>query len=219
MHLDVRSCAVQIPFLAFAASIGSCLIGCQSTTVGTISRGRYWAPGGTLSVSVPELSGETMVEDHFVEGPDGERGGFVSFHDSFGHLRRVDYAEFLAQPVPVTDEAMERFVREEWLPRFQASMPGTRLLSDSPMTIDGVPTAWFARLEIPEGSAMVELSEEHPEGKRKDSTRGFLLLFEGDLYLLLSVASDVVGASEEDMKEALRELHASVDCRATVTLA
>jgi hypothetical protein len=68
--------------------------------------------------------------------------------------------------------------------------PQARIVHQEPVSLpDGAP-AWFAVLEIPEGSPMVAMSAENPKGKHLDSTRGFLVLCHGNLFLTLSEAND-----------------------------
>lgn len=185
----------------------SCLVslalstGCSSLA-GDRSGERYTAPEQLFSLPLPALSLGATIEDQCSTNPDTKLVvGMVSFHDDFGGLRVIQYEQLAAavgrefsEPASAS-AALRGCLHDMTLARIQQFSPRTRLLREESVALpDGV-TAWFAVLEIPEGSPMMETSAEHPEGRRLDSTRGFLLLCRRDgLFLTLSAANDNVFA-------------------------
>lgn len=218
----LRASAVLLAFLA------SC-----SGLAGDRSGGRYTAPGDLFSLPFPRLSLGSTVEDQSGMNPDTKlAAGMVSFHDDFGSLRVIQYEQVppdvgqgLSDPT-IASGAMRGSLHDLILPGIQQFSPATRVLHEESVALADGHTAWFAVLEIPEGSPTKEISAEHPEGRRLDSTRGFLLLCRRDgLCLTLSAANDKVlahvlpgaapsgGASPveiDELKNTLTELYSSM---------
>lgn len=175
-------------------SAGLLFAGCQSTA-GTVSDGRYVAPENLFSMQVPQLSLGLAVEDGFGKSPDGGlRAGFVSFHDDFGQVRSITYEEMDEETTARIEARPSSYFRDGYVSQLRERLPGTRVIHESPMTLSDT-TGHFAVLEIPGGSPLMVIDAEHPEGRRMDSTRGFLVVTRGRLLLTLSVANDNAFAS------------------------
>jgi len=190
------------------------LASCQGTA-GSIRDGVYSAPDGILSLPVPALAFGTVVEDGYGESPFGGRAGWVSFHDALGDVRSLNYEELVEEAPPPSSEDMRQVFQDRWLPQFLANAPGTELLYESPMTVDGS-NCWFAVVLIPEGAPLIVMNEQYPDGKRADSTRAVLLAAHGNWFLTLTYGwSDLEeersgGPSlDADRAEALKESVAS----------
>jgi hypothetical protein len=147
---------------------------------------------------VPELGLGGTIEDKVGTTPETKfPTGLVSFHDDFGRIRTIVYTELPAElgqqftdPARATG-ALRGSMHDVTLAEIQERLPRTRIVHEEPVTLSDDLAAWFAVLDIPEGSPMVETSAEHPEGKRLDSTRGFLVLCHARLFLTLSAADDL----------------------------
>ena len=179
--------AVSLVFLASCSSLA-----------GDQSGGRYTAPGGLFSVAVPQMSLGAATEDSTGKNPETNLPvGSVSFHDDFGYVCAIQYEQIdtevsqkLSDKARTTD-MLRGVATDITLYRIQQFSPQSRIVHEEPVSLpDGV-SAWFAVLEIPEGSATAVIDAEHPQGKRLDSTRGFLLLCRGQLFLTLSEAHDI----------------------------
>jgi hypothetical protein len=207
------------------ASLGTLLLAsCASTTVGKVSGGRYTAPDDLFSMPIPQLGLGLVVEDDFGTSPDGSlRAGHVSFHDDFGGIRSIAYEEFPeeARAEVNSQEAMRSYFNDGFVADLRMRAPGTQVIHQTPTVLGDGSRGLFSVLEIPEGSPMVVIDAEHPEGRRMDSTRAFLLVVRDDLFLTLSAADDFVftGVAEEaaastseigPLREELANLYASM---------
>lgn len=173
------------------------LLASCSSLKGDQSGGRYTAPDGLFSLPVPALSMGAVTEDKCGTSPQTKLvTGSVSFHDDFGHVSAIQYERIpadlgqkLSDPASATG-ALRGYMSDVALAEIKEFSPQAHIVYQEPVSLpDGVP-AWFAVIEIPEGSPMVAMSAENPKGKRLDSTRGFLALCHGDLFLTLSEAND-----------------------------
>ena len=189
-------CSIAWMPIASLALLASC-----SSLKGDQSGGRYTAPGGLFSLPVPALSMGAAVQDKSSTNPQTRLvAGSVTFHDDFGQVRSIQYEQIalelgkkLSEPASATG-ALRGYMSDVSLAEIQQWSPQARIVHEEPVTLsDGVP-AWFAVLEIPQGSPMMETSAEHPKGRRLDSTRGFFVLCHGSLFLTLSAANDHVFA-------------------------
>jgi len=224
----------SVPRLALSlpASLLAFLASCSSLA-GNRSGDRYTAPDGLFSLPIPALSLGATLEDQSGTNPETKlKIGRVSFHDDLGGLRLIQYEQVPAEvgqqfvdPSRATG-ALRGCTHDVTLAGIQQFSPRASILREESVALpDGI-TAWFAVLDIPEGSPMVETTAEHPEGRRLDSTRGFLLLCRGDgLFLTLSAVNDNVfalatrnqtpqgGASQVEMdtlKDTLTKLYSSM---------
>jgi hypothetical protein len=199
--------APRFPLWSSAAALA--LLASCSSLAGEKSGGRYTAPGGIFSLPVPDLSLGARVEDqHGTQTESNLLVGWVSFHDDFGSVRSVRYEQFpsdVARQFSDPARAAERlrgFAHDVMLAGIQQDSPRARIVHEEPVALPDGLSAWFAVLEIPEGSTLLLSSAEHPEGQRLDSTRGFLLLCRADLFFALSAADDFGRVLELDGKEA-----------------
>jgi hypothetical protein len=206
-----------------------CLTGCSGLG-GKVSGGRYSEPSGLFSVAVPDLTAGLRIEDGQGKTDGGMRTGAVSFHDDFGHVRAIQYEQVpseksqqFSDPARAT-ELLQGCVHGVTLLNIQSACPGASILREEAVSLPDGLGAWFAVIEIPGGSTMSVMDSEHPEGKRLDSTRGYLLLCRNDMILVLSAANDLgrvlggAGATPasytpgagDELKDTLTKLYASM---------
>ena len=177
-------------------SLVSMVAGCSGLGP-NVSDGRYSEPNGRFSLPVPELGpGAKCEEKHETDPGTKLATGSVSFTDDFGQVRAVQYqqgppevAKTMSDP-SVAPGMLKVFLHQAVVSRIQQFIPKTRVVQEDPTTLaDGTP-GYFAALEIPEGSPILQLSSEHPGGRRLDSTRGYLIVYRGDTFFALSAADD-----------------------------
>lgn len=208
------------------------LVGCSSLA-GRQSGGRYTAPDGLFSLPVPELGLGATIEDEVSTDPQTkQKAGMVYFHDDMGGLRVVRYEQISPEAARALADAsfaagaLRSSLHDVILAEILQELPRTRVVREESVTLSDGLTAWFGVLEIPEGSPMMVMNAEHPQGRRLDSTRAFLQLCRPDgLFLSLSAANDDVlgrllsgseeqeGVSQagmEELKDLLVRLYASM---------
>jgi len=201
-------------------------VACES--LNGVRDGTYTSPDGAFSMPVPRLSAGLAIENGGAPPAGSARKGYVSFHDDFGHVRSITYEQVAPELAAVfaggehADESLSAFLREKFLPQLAQRSPGACITHESTLQLKDGTRALFAVLEIPGGSPMVVADEQHPDGRRLDTTRAHLFLLHGDLFLTLSAADDLApdagGAahpapSAEDLerwKNVLAQLYASM---------
>lgn len=201
-----------------------------------VSDGRYTEPSGRFSMPVPDLGPGAKCEEKQSTDPETKLAtGSVSFTDDFGQVRAVQYqqspsdvAKTMSDP-SLAPGMLKVFLHQAVLARIQQFIPKTRVMQEEPTTLsDGAP-GYFAALEIPEGSPIIETSAEHPGGRRLDSLRGYLVVYRGDTFYALSAADDMNRESAkakaargngdpdaahwETLKAALTKLHSELRIR------
>lgn len=187
--------APRFPLWSSAAALA--LLASCSSLAGETSGDRYTAPGGVFSLPVPDVSLGARVEDQYGTQPESELSfGWVSFHDDFGSVRSVRYEQLpsdvarqFSDPARAA-EMLRGFAHDVMIAGIQQDSPRARIVHEELVALPDGLSAWFAVLEIPEGATLLASSAEHPEGRRLDSTRGFLLLCRADLLFALSAADD-----------------------------
>ena len=128
---------------------------------------------------VPELGpGAKCEEKHETDPGTKLATGSASFTDDFGQVRAVQYrppeAVKTMSDASLAPGMLKVFLHQAVVSRIQQFIPKTRVLQEDPTTLDDGTPGYFAALHIPEGSPIVQLSSEHPGGRRLDSTRGYL---------------------------------------------
>jgi len=178
------------------------IAGCAGTR-GHITSGIYTSPHDNFTVPLPNMGpGARVQEKKF------ENSGFVSFHDDFGTLQRIDYSRLPANATVVYHDLIHNVV----LPDMQARFPGSKILHEELLNINGQKEYFFV-LKIPEGSPLIDLKT----GKGMDSTRGYLYFIsagfiynlseqQGGLSDLLSKKDKVEPPTSESFDELLDNL-------------
>jgi hypothetical protein len=201
-----KMCAMMHRFQNAVAVIACVLLSvtaaCQSTNP-RVSDGRYTSPDGLLSVAVPKLGPGQTIEDQFVTDPKtGQHAGFVSFHDDFGSVRSITYGEIKSEIAasfedPARAQATLRaHAREKQLPIVQQYAPHASITNEGPIDVQfthggDVIKGWLAVFEIPAGSTLMVRNNEHPQGRRLDTTRVSLFAFRGGVLFDVSGANDL----------------------------
>ena len=193
------------------------LAGCSSLK-GKESGERYTAPDGLFSVPVPKLARGQRTEDRVETNPETNlRAGAVAFTDDFASVRAIEY-DRIPPGYEATEDMMRSHLHDKRLPYIQKFSPQARVAREEPVRLSDGTSAWFAVLEIPEGSNLIQKSPQHPDGRRLDSVRGFLLVGREDLFLVLNAADDFgrkegEGATPEEtekLKSTLLALYSSI---------
>lgn len=146
------------------------IAGCAGTG-GHVASGTYTSPHNNFTVPLPKMGpGARVQEEKF------ETSGFVSFHDDFGTLQRIDYSLLPANATVVYRDLIHNVV----LPDMHARFPGSKLLHEELLSTNEQKEYFFV-LKIPEGSPLVDVKT----GKGMDSTRGYLYFIStGYIYSL-----------------------------------
>ncbi|MBL4700287.1 MAG: hypothetical protein JKX85_03430 [Phycisphaeraceae bacterium] len=155
----------------FIMLMGVLLISGCASTGGHVASGIYTSPHGNFTVPLPKMGlGARVQEKKF------ETSGFVSFHDDFGTLKRIDYSALPANANVVYRDLIHNVV----LPDMQSRFPGSKLLHEEAIN-NPEKQGYFFVLKIPQGSPLVDMKT----GKGMDSTRGYLYFTsQGYIYSL-----------------------------------
>lgn len=168
--------------LIFITTIAGC-----AGTGGHVTSGLYISPHDNFTVALPKMGPGARVQEKSFE-----TSGFVSFHDDFGTLQRIDYSRLPVNATVVYRDLIHNVV----LPDMQSRFPGSKLLHEEPLNTDGQEEYFFV-LKIPEGSPLVDLKT----GKGMDSTRGYLYFISGGYIYSLSEQQGGLSDLLRDKKE------------------
>lgn len=141
----------------------------------------YTSPLDNFTVPVPKGIGSNVQPEN------DKDGGIVAFHDDFGGYRSIFYIRLSPRSIELQKdpeahrENLEKFFNEyamTWL--FKPASPGASVLH-SEQTQFGEASAYFAIVNLPEGSTMFDARAE----KRHDTKRGMLVFARGGfLYMV-----------------------------------
>lgn len=172
--------ATAISLVSFA-TLSLFLAGC-ATTREYGADGRYSSPLNNFSLLIPD--GPGMI---FQEAGDAE-GGAVTFHDDLGNFKGIFYLNLPPEtPKAENDPIQQRvilvsFLNDFAMPNmFKAAYPRASILHREHLDT-GDFNAYFAVVEIPEGSTMADVKA----NKRYDTRRGLLIFVEGEFIYMLS---------------------------------
>ncbi|HIF63363.1 MAG TPA: hypothetical protein EYG16_08925 [Deltaproteobacteria bacterium] len=159
--------------------IGSLVVAGCATTQSQVANGLYTSPHENFTVPVPNMGLGLRIQDQTFE-----TSGFVSFHDDFGELRRIDYSPLPANATVVYRDLIQNVV----LPDMQSRFPGTKMLHEELLNTDEREEYFFV-FEIPGGSPLVDMKTE----TRMNSTRGYLYFMSGGYIYSLSAQQSGIG--------------------------
>ncbi len=177
----------QIRWLFIFILLPLIVVGC-ATIKGTVSGGKYQSPLNNFAVVLPKFAGLKIQDQN------DNAGGRVSFHGDFGNLRAITYLRLPANSESTLkdnkkrDAAYSGFLKTYAVPSlFSHASKGTRIAHEEFLG-EGENRAYFAVINIPEGSTLVDLKK----NKRFDSVRG-LLVFDkrGFMYMVESQMNSV----------------------------
>jgi len=144
--------------------------------------GRYFSPLGNFSVPIPDGPGLRVQEQ------DTTDSGSVAFHDDLGNFKGIFYLNLSPEtPKAENDPIQQRvilvsFLNDFAIPNlFKAAYPRASILHREHLDT-GDFNAYFAVVEIPEGSTMADVKA----NKRYDTRRGLLIFVEGEFIYMLS---------------------------------
>jgi len=172
--------------IIFIILMGVLLVSGCASTGSHVASGIYTSPHANFTVPLPKMGpGARVQEKKF------ETSGFVSFHDDFGTLKRIDYSALPADANVVYRDLIHNVV----LPDMQSRFPESKLLHEETIS-NPKNKGYFFVLTIPQGSTLVDMKT----GKRMDSTRGYLyFIAQGYIYSLSIQAgglSDLLSGKE-----------------------
>lgn len=154
-------------------------------TKGKIKEGRYFSPNANFSCAVPTLVQPGAVIRDKIERIEGGIIATVWFEDDFGQLYRISWYEITPDDFKKLDQfpihrALLESILAYQLMLFREVSPGTTLeLSET--TGEGENANMFAVIHAP-GASNIAVN-----GKRADSTRGFLIFIKKQWIYALSI--------------------------------
>lgn len=183
--------------LLFLACLSACVVisGCASPT--RIIDGRYYDPSGSYSFATPvAMYDKSMTEKKLDQNRD-----FVSFQDPFGHLVRFEITKFphdeilaISDKPEELEKLLELIFKDCVLAAISQQYPNVKISQQNIENIEGIGTAYFAIINIPNGSTLIDLNH----NQRLDSKRGYLLSFcENHLVVISNQESSLAEFAEQ----------------------
>lgn len=148
----------------------------------------------------------------------GSRGG-VSFHDDIGNLLAIYYMhtpDTNYEKIKIDASMLKKWFKEIGLPTYFLPLSkDTKIMQEKEITVGGE-AAYFATIEIPNGSPIIMISE----GRRIDTKRNILVLVRyGYVYLLseerpnirFKVESFKIGSNLDSSESSLIQFYETIN--------
>lgn len=189
--------------------------GC-ATTKGTVGGGKYQSPLNNFTVALPNWT-NLKIRDQ-----SDDNSGSVSFLDDLGSLSAITYSRLPADSDATFKDNEKRYAayrdyfKNVAMPTFSSrAVKGMRTVREE-LLDDGNNKVYFALIDLPEGSALVDSKK----NRRFDAMKG-LLIFDrnGFIYMVEHEMSSVFGRVDpstltaqqlEPLQETLKRLKDSL---------
>ena len=165
------------------------IAGC-ATTKGTVGGGKYQSPLNNFTVPLPNWTNLKIRDQN------DDNSGSVSFHDDLGNLSAITYSRLPADAATTFKDSEKRYAayRDYFnnvaVPAFSSrAAKGMRTVREE-LLDDGKNKVYFALIDLPEGSALVDPKK----NQRFDAMKG-LLIFDrnGFIYMVEHEMSSIFG--------------------------
>lgn len=191
-----------------------------ATTKGRVDEGQYYSPLDNFSMPLRNAMGLRIQDDNDADG------GRVSFPDDWGYLEAVTYLRIPAEATAALNDPEQRaaiyrsFINDYAMQTlFLQASPQSAVVRDEFIDASGS-KAYFAIVNIPGASAMIDPQQKKKKKQRLDSVRallvfdknGFMYMLESEMNYSISQASasSLSTSQVERAQETLRKLRESM---------